>query len=145
MNRAMKAAARAAALLSCALAMQAGAQDLLIRNATVHTAGAQGTLKNTDVLVRDGNIAAIGSNLQAGSATVVDTRIHGDLQLEANRQPLRAAFNRIGGNLQAVGNLGGVAIDDNTMGGNLQCKENIPAPTGRGNQAASKEDQCARL
>ena len=38
----------------------ASAQDLLIRNATVHTASAQGTLRATDVLVRNGRIVAIG-------------------------------------------------------------------------------------
>ena len=50
----------------------ASAQDLLIRNATVHTASAQGTLRASDVLVRNGRIAAIGSGLAAGNATVVD-------------------------------------------------------------------------
>ena len=50
------------------------AQDMLIRNATVHTAGARGTLQNADVLVRGGRIAAVGSGLSAGSATVVDAQ-----------------------------------------------------------------------
>lgn len=50
----------------------AAAQNLLIRNATVHTAGAQGTLQNTDVLVRDGNIAAVGRGLSASGVEVVD-------------------------------------------------------------------------
>ena len=48
----MKRIALAAALL--ALAGTTAAQDLLVRNATVHTATARGTLKATDVLVRDG-------------------------------------------------------------------------------------------
>jgi imidazolonepropionase-like amidohydrolase len=48
------------------------AQDLLIRGATVHTVAAQGTLKDTDVLVRDGLIAAIGPAVQVppGAAVV---------------------------------------------------------------------------
>ncbi len=46
--------------------------SVLIRNATVHTAGAQGTLQNTDVLVRDGNIAAVGRGLSASGVEVVD-------------------------------------------------------------------------
>ncbi len=76
-NRTMKHSRRRIRLaaLAAALALLSGnafAQNVLIRNATVHTAGAQGTLKNTDVLVRDGNIAAIGTGLPAGSATVVD-------------------------------------------------------------------------
>ena len=48
------------------------AQDLLIRNATVHTATAQGTLQGADVLVRNGRIAAVGTGLDAGAAPVVD-------------------------------------------------------------------------
>jgi hypothetical protein len=49
------------------------AQDILIRGATVHTVTDRGTLKETDVLVRDGRIAAIGASLRAPeNATVVD-------------------------------------------------------------------------
>ena len=54
------------------------AQSLLIRGATVHTAGAQGSLQNTDVLVQGGRIAAIGTGLAAGDAPVI----------EANGRPL---------------------------------------------------------
>lgn len=49
-----------------------GAQPTLIRNATVLTV-TNGTLENTDILLRDGRIAAIGTSLQApAGATVVD-------------------------------------------------------------------------
>ncbi|WP_237577793.1 amidohydrolase family protein [Noviluteimonas dokdonensis] len=48
------------------------AQDLLVRNAKVHTATSRGTLEHADVLVRNGRIAAVGANLQAGNATVVE-------------------------------------------------------------------------
>ena len=66
----------AALLLAPALAP---AQDLLIRGARVHTAGAAGTLENADVLVTDGRIAAVGAGLAApAGATVV----------EANGRPL---------------------------------------------------------
>jgi hypothetical protein len=47
------------------LAGTAQAQDVLIRHATVHTAGARGTLKNSDVLVQGGIIRAVGPNLPA--------------------------------------------------------------------------------
>src|SRR5579863_238491 len=51
------------------------AQDFVIRGATVHTATAQGTLKNTDVLVRGGVIAAIGAAAQgAAGVTVVEAQ-----------------------------------------------------------------------
>lgn len=60
--------------IACALALSGGAmaQDLLVHNAKVHTATARGTLEHADVLVRNGRIAAVGTNLQAGNATVVE-------------------------------------------------------------------------
>jgi len=64
-------------VLAAALLVASGlasAQDLLIRNATVHTATARGTLQSSDVLVRNGRIAAVGSGLAAGGATVVDAQ-----------------------------------------------------------------------
>ena len=62
-----------AAALSFA-ALDAQAQDVLIRNATVHTATARGTLQGADVLVRNGRIAAVGRGLSAGNAAVVDAQ-----------------------------------------------------------------------
>ncbi len=61
----------------------ASAQDVLIRHATVHTAGAQGTLQNADVLVQAGVIRAVGSNLQAPASVSV---------VEAGGKPLTPAF-----------------------------------------------------
>jgi imidazolonepropionase-like amidohydrolase len=46
-----------------AFAFNAQAQNVLIKNATVHTAAGLGTLDNTDVLVQGGIIRAIGKNL----------------------------------------------------------------------------------
>jgi len=63
----------AIALLSCAAL--ANAQTVLIRGATVHTVAEQGVLTNTDVLIRDGKIAAVGTGLSAPSdATSVDAK-----------------------------------------------------------------------
>src|SRR5450631_927680 len=47
------------------------AQDFVIRGATVHTASSKGTLKNTDVVVHDGVVVAIGTAV-GSSAAVVD-------------------------------------------------------------------------
>ncbi|HZV38966.1 MAG TPA: amidohydrolase, partial [Pseudoxanthomonas sp.] len=47
------------------------AQDFYIRNATVHTATAQGTLRNADVHVRDGRIVAVGPDLVAADGAGV--------------------------------------------------------------------------
>lgn len=71
-----------ASALALAFGAHAGAQDLLIRNATVHTAAASGTLENADVLVRGGRIAAIGTNLDGGNAPSID----------AGARPLTPAF-----------------------------------------------------
>ena len=59
------------------------AQDVLIRNATVHTAGSQGTLQNADVLVQGGVVRAVGANLQAPASVSV---------VEANGKPLSPAL-----------------------------------------------------
>lgn len=61
------------------IAGTAQAQDVLIRHATVHTAGARGTLKNADVLVQGGVIRAIGTGL----LTPAGIAVH-----EANGKPL---------------------------------------------------------
>lgn len=51
------------------------AQDVLIRGATVHTASDQGTLPDTDVLIRAGKIEAIGTGLTAtGDVTTIDAK-----------------------------------------------------------------------
>ncbi|MFN7182640.1 MAG: amidohydrolase family protein [Thermomonas haemolytica] len=67
---------RAITLVAALLAASntTAAQDVLIRNATVHTATARGTLRGADVLVKNGRIAAVGQGLQAGGAAVVDAQ-----------------------------------------------------------------------
>lgn len=46
-------------------------QDMLIKNATVWTNEKEGII-NTDVLVKNGKISAVGNNLSAGNAKVID-------------------------------------------------------------------------
>ena len=75
--------ALAVAVALASTSISALAQDVLIRNATVHTAGAQGTLKNTDVLVRNGVVQAVGTALAAPAAATV---------VEADGRPLTPAF-----------------------------------------------------
>jgi catechol 2,3-dioxygenase-like lactoylglutathione lyase family enzyme len=58
--------------LLAALPLTAPAQDLLIRNARVHTVSERGTLERADVLVRNGRIAAVGAGLAAAGAAVVE-------------------------------------------------------------------------
>jgi imidazolonepropionase-like amidohydrolase len=47
-------------------------EQVLFRNATVWTNEKEGRLNNTDVLIEDGKIKAIGKNLRAASAKVID-------------------------------------------------------------------------
>ncbi|MFM7672341.1 MAG: amidohydrolase family protein [Bacteroidota bacterium] len=47
-------------------------ETLLIKNATVWTSEKEGVLKETDVLIKNGKIAAIGKNLSDASARVID-------------------------------------------------------------------------
>ena len=70
------------------------AQDMLIRNATVHTAAARGTLHNADVLVRDGRIAAVGTGLAAPA---------GVQAVDAQGQPLTPAL---------FGGISGIGIEE---------------------------------
>jgi Amidohydrolase family len=62
------------ALMAGAAAHSAVAQEFIIRGATVHTASAKGTLKNTDVVVRAGMIVAIGPQPSTSSAAIIDAK-----------------------------------------------------------------------
>ncbi|WP_261997279.1 amidohydrolase family protein [Stenotrophomonas sp. Ste96] len=75
---------RALLLLAGACAAPAlFAQDLLIRNATVHTAAARGSLEHSDVLVQGGVIRAVGPGLSAPAGVAV---------VEAAGRPLTPAL-----------------------------------------------------
>ncbi|MDB9874424.1 amidohydrolase family protein, partial [Flavobacteriaceae bacterium] len=50
------------------------AETILFKNATVWTNESDGILQNTDVLVKDGRISKIGTNLKNSKATVVDAK-----------------------------------------------------------------------
>jgi imidazolonepropionase-like amidohydrolase len=47
-------------------------EDILIKNATIWTSDQQGDLYNTDLLIKNGKIAAIGKNLTSTSARIID-------------------------------------------------------------------------
>jgi len=86
-------------LVAAALALASSAtfaQDVLIRNAKVHTAASAGTLNGHDVLVRKGTIAAIGRGLMADNIPVVD----------ANGRPLTPAL---------FGGVTGIGIEEITL------------------------------
>ncbi|WP_447595630.1 amidohydrolase family protein [Stenotrophomonas rhizophila] len=64
-------------------ALPVHAQDLLVRNATVHTASARGSLEHADVLVQGGIIRAVGAGLVAPAGVSV---------VEAAGKPLTPAL-----------------------------------------------------
>ncbi|QDH68931.1 amidohydrolase family protein [Marilutibacter alkalisoli] len=70
------------------------AQDLLIRNARIHTATAQGTLENADVLVTAGVVRAVGSGLSAPAGAQV---------IEAGGRPLTPTL---------FGGISGIGIEE---------------------------------
>ena len=65
--------------------------------------------------------------------------------MRAVLQRVRQARVEVDGDIQVFSNRGAIRVSRNRVDGNLQCKSNSPAPVGGGNQAASKEDQCAAL
>ena len=61
------------ATVALAFSTATAADELFIRGATVHTLSEAGVLENSDILVRDGTIAAIGQGLSApAGAEVID-------------------------------------------------------------------------
>jgi hypothetical protein len=94
---------------------------------------------------RVGGSVQLENGRNGGLGRVIATRINGDLQFFSNEAKMVARKNTILGNLQAVSNTGGLVIENNTIAENLQCKQNNPPPTGGGNTAGDKEDQCAKL
>ena len=95
-----------------------------------------------------GGNSSIGGSfqvVQGGAASLDRSRVNGGVLVDSNRGQIVITRNSVGASVQAFQNVGGVRIANNTLNGNLQCKENAPAPTGSGNRAALKEDQCANL
>lgn len=51
------------------------AQNLLIKNARIHTMGVAGILEGSDILIRNGKLIELGKNLQAGSEVqIIDAK-----------------------------------------------------------------------
>ena len=54
------------------LSLNSFSEEILLKNATIHTATNQGSLENSDILIRDGYIVRIGENISSSSAIVVN-------------------------------------------------------------------------
>ena len=59
-------------LLSLLISSFSLSEELLLKNAKVHTATDRGTLENTDILIRDGVIVRIGKNIVSSRAEEKD-------------------------------------------------------------------------
>lgn len=94
------------ACMLVACASVAFAQDVLIRGATVYTVSEQGDLPDTDVLIRDGKIEAIGRALTATPGTPT---------IDAKGRPLTPGLF---GGLSAIG-IEEVSLEPTTADANL--------------------------
>ena len=101
------------------------------------------------IVVREGS--RVGGSVQlengrsGGTGKVISSRVNGDVQFFSNDARMVARGNTILANFQVNQNTGGLVIKNNRIAENLQCQSNNPPPTGGGNTAGDKEDQCARL
>ncbi len=100
------------------------------------------TLRQNSVVV--GSVQ-LENGLDGGSGRVLNSKVNGDLQFFSNDSRMVAKGNTLLANLQANQNTGGLVIQNNRIAENLQCQANNPPPTGGGNTAGDKEDQCAAL
>ena len=107
-----------------------------------------GTVKVESDATLNAERIRVNGNIQAEnhrSVRVVDSVVGGSIQLKQGRSATLAR-NQVTADIQLFTNRGTQLVDRNRVNGNLQCKENVPAPTGGGNQVqGNKEDQCSRL
>ena len=90
----------------------------------------------------------VGGDVQvekADRATLTRVRLPGDVQRGENGGAVRAELLQVEGNMQVKKNRGGVLLLTNRIRQVLECKENAPAPTGSGNVAGEKLEQCRAL
>ncbi|WP_038265078.1 amidohydrolase family protein [Zhouia amylolytica] len=89
-------------------------ETILFKNATVWTNENEGVLKNTDVLVKNGKIAEIGTNLSSNEARVIDaTGKHLTTGIIDEHSHIAAdAINEAGHNSSAEVNIGDVVNPD---------------------------------
>jgi hypothetical protein len=121
--------------------------DATLRARAVRVVGNVQAENAARVVLESSEIGGSVQVKQGGGAEVTESRVTGDIQLDANDGPTqRVADNDVNGSVQVIQNVGGVEISTNIIDGNLQCKENVPPPTGGGNEVhGNAEDQCAAL
>ena len=73
------------------------------------------------------------------------TVVEGSVYLDANAGFIGLQDLRVTGDIQLTDNRGGASINRTVAGGDLECEGNLFTPSGGGNHATSKEDQCRGL
>lgn len=71
--------------------------------------------------------------------------VGGTIELKQNLGALSIAYNTVHVDVKVFENTGGVSLISNSIANILACTGNVPAPTGQGNTAADKQDQCSGL
>jgi uncharacterized repeat protein (TIGR03803 family) len=136
-------------------------------NGNIHVLGGTLILQNNatvkgNVHVDGGGAFTLGPSLTISSNLFVDdlpagaptnmicgVTVQGNLHFEENGTAVEigsssgCAGNTVGGNLHVADNTAAVQIFNNTISNNLQCDNNNPVPTGAGNTAKKKQDQCS--
>lgn len=113
------------------------AEDIMV-NGSVQAEGHQS--------VALGGSSRVGGSVQlkqGGAVRLAGSHVASDVQLDANGGPIDVGGVTVGSNMQIVGNSGGVRLIRNRIAQVLACKENSPPPTGGGNAAGDRKDQCS--
>ena len=81
-----------------------------------------------------------------GSVSLRESHVDGKVELKSNLGSIELQDNVIDDEAKLEKNRGGpFRVVGNTIDGKLECKENDPPPTGSGNVADEKTDQCSGL
>lgn len=107
-------------------------------NVMVHS-NAQATLLNSRI---DGNLESKG-NFKTVLAT--NNTIDGNIQLKEGQQ-IQLRNNRVDGNIELEKNRSSILVQSNVVDGNLKCESNNQTPKGGQNHVkGNKEGQCRSL
>ena len=80
--------------------------------------------------------------LVTGETTVDSSTVAGDIHIKKNTGLITLSNNEIFGTVELLQNTGGAYVISNQITSILNCEDNVPAPRGQDNSAASMEGQC---
>jgi len=136
---------------TCTLVNRIVVNDILVgRGATlnVHGVSIGGDIFSDTgamAIVVDQGSALRGSIILAlvtGETTVDSSIVAGDIHIKRNTGLITLSNNEIFGTVELLQNTGGAYVISNQITSILNCEDNVPAPRGQNNSAASMEGQC---